>query len=143
MGERRRKLSLINGGLKEMKIDFNVVLKTVFGKPMQGEPKVDSENRIIGFEDCTLGGACLQGLFASKADEGQSGQQKMERHRIAAKVAQSLETKQPIDLKVEEVSLIKELVGKHVNSAAVGAVWDEIEAQGKAKEVAHEVEVAK
>lgn len=136
MGERKRKLSLINGGKKEMKVNFSVVIKTIFGKPMQGEPIVAEDGRITGWNDCHLGDVALQGLFANKADEGATGQQKLERHRIAEKVANSLETKSAVDLKVEEVSLIKELIGKHVNASAVGAAWDEIERQGKIKEEA-------
>lgn len=122
-----------------MKVDFSVALKTIFGKTMQGDPIVEPDGRITGYKDCTLGDVALQAVFATKADEGATGQQKLERHRIGEKIAQSIESEAAVDLKVEEVSLVKDLIGKHINASAVGAAWDEIERQGKAKEEVTEV----
>ena len=113
-------------------LDFSVVLYSIKGTPLRGEPIFDEQTKeLTGYKDSTLGSCAFEGLFAD--EKGLSGTKKMERHRLGAMVQKSIESKEPVDLKVEEVSLIKELVGQHCNVATVGAVWNEIERQSSAK----------
>jgi len=81
-----------------MKVDFQ---KPILG--LNGKPIVD--NNAGG--DLTLATVCSRSLIAS--DTPKNAEEKFRRGRLAIKISDS---KVPLDLKVEDISLIKEVVSE-------------------------------
>jgi len=100
------------------KINFSLVLTKLEGDPLKDDKQ----------EDLTLAGAAKQALLA--LDEKQTGEQKYEHYCLATKVANGGE----VTLKSEEISTIKEVIGKYMYPIVVGQAWDLLE--GKASKAA-------
>lgn len=99
-----------------MKIDFSSVLKGLDGKELKGDLK--------GEKSLTLGSVCVESLMASFPDEERlSGNDKVKRFKLAQKIY----NRTPVDITVEDASLIKELIGKAYGPLIVGQVWDLLE----------------
>ena len=98
-----------------MKIDFSRILTNFDGKPIltpeKGEP-VDLKT------------ASMTALLGQYQDERNlSGEEKFKRYELAKKIHQSGE----IELKSEEIALIKSLVAKAYAPLAVGKLWEMLE----------------
>src|SRR5262245_23377648 len=96
-----------------MKIDFSAVIKDLDGSPVkQGE------------KDATLGHVACTALLASYADEQNLPvEDKVRRFRLAEIAAKGGER----EVKVEDVALIKQLIGKAFAPLIVGRAYDIIE----------------
>lgn len=93
------------------KVNFNVVLTKLEGDPLKAE----------NGKDLTLADTAKQALLV--AEEKQTGEQKYEAYVLATKVAGGGE----VNLKSEEISKIKEAIGKHMFPVVVGQAWDLLE----------------
>jgi len=96
-----------------MKIDFSAVIKDLDGDAVKD-----------GEKDATLGGVACSALLASYADEqGLPAEDKVRRFRLAETAAKGGEQ----EIKVEDVALIKQLIGKMFAPLIVGRAYDLIE----------------
>jgi len=99
-----------------MKIDFDSVFKTMEGKDI---PKVEGKE-----EPFTLKDVCLSALMANFDDEKNlTGKDKIERYAIACKIRTGGEC----DLVVEDITLLKNLVGKLFGVLVVGQAYPMLE----------------
>jgi len=111
-----------------MKINFEVVLKRLNSDPLpeqsdvqqcsncgfQGGVRIESGKR-------TLKSVAVEALQLSFADEQQiSGEEKAKRWVLATRIYANPEN---IDLKTEEISIIKKLIGKAYGPLIVGQAW--------------------
>lgn len=97
-----------------MKINFSRVLTDLNGVTIND-----------GAQDVTLKTVALQALLAAYADETQlSGQEKFARYKIADRINDGGE-----EFSVEEVALLKQLVGKAYLPLVVGRAWELLEKQ--------------
>ena len=89
-----------------MKIDFNVVLRDVYGRALQ---------EVEGVE-MTLGRACVGALMAAYQDEqALEGEKKLGRWKLAQQIVEEggdEPSYATLDLRAEDVVLLKELVVK-------------------------------
>lgn len=99
------------------KINFSVVLTRLGGKPLK-----DDEDK-----ELTLAGAAKQALLV--LDDKQTGEQKYNNYCLATKVADGGE----VTLKSEEISTIKEMIGKYMYPVVVGQAWDLLEGKTPAQ----------
>ncbi|KKN85538.1 hypothetical protein LCGC14_0278610 [marine sediment metagenome] len=99
------------------KINFSVVLTKLEGGPLK-----DDKN-----EDLTLASAAKQALLV--LDEKQTGEKKYEHYCLATKVAGGGE----VTLKSEEITMIKEVIGKYMYPIVVGQAWDLLEGKASAQ----------
>jgi hypothetical protein len=106
-----------------MKINFSHELKTLDGKSIPG---------FDGKERTSLKDVCVDALLAQFRDEvgaagnpgtGISGEEKCNRYVLATRIYGDDE----VDLKVEEIALLKKLVGKGFGPLIVGQAWDMLE----------------
>jgi hypothetical protein len=96
-----------------MKIDFSAVIKDLDGDPVKD-----------GDEDATLGRIACTALLATYADERElPAEQKVKRFRLAEIAAKGGER----EVKVEDVALIKQLIGKAFAPLVVARAYDIIE----------------
>ncbi len=93
------------------KINFDVVLTTFEGKPLE-----DNDGK-----DLTMARACRNALFTT--DEKTTGEEKYTRYVLGMKVGAGGE----ITLKSEEITTIKESIGTTMFPIVVGPVWDFLE----------------
>lgn len=99
-----------------MKRDFSAVL-TFAGKPVT--EKVDGKE--VTF---TLGGVAVSALLMLRQDESNiSGEEKFKRY----KVAERLTAGGIIEVSVEELALLKKLIGSLYQPIVVGAAFDLLE----------------
>ena len=89
------------------KINFDVVLKNAVGKALK-----DADDTTL-----TLAKACRNALFTT--DEKATGDEKYTNYVLGMKVGEG----GTVDLKAEEITTIKESVGKHMFPIVVGPVW--------------------
>ena len=96
-----------------MKIDFSAVIKDLAGEAVKD-----------GDKDATLGRVACTALLASYADEQNlAAEDKVKRFRLAEIAAKGGER----EVKVEDVALIKQLIGKAFAPLVVGRAYDIIE----------------
>ena len=96
-----------------MKIDFSAVIKDLDGDPVKD-----------GEKDATLGRVACSALLASYADEqGLRAEDKVKRFRLAEVAAKGGEQ----EMKVEDVALLKSLIGKAFAPLIVARAHDIIE----------------
>ena len=99
-----------------MKIDFSKELIGYDGEPLKEGDKI-----------ITLAMVCCNALGNPAPDEAQlPGEEKARRFDLAVAVYAS---KGPLDLKVEQVALIKSLIGKLYGPMVVGPVWKLLEGE--------------
>lgn len=93
-------------------------LKTIKGTPLkeQGE---DGELTPI-----TLGAmACSSLLTHFKDETNLSGDEKAKRYKLCMRIVDQNE----VDLSIEEIALVKKLIGKHPSALCVGQAFDMLE----------------
>ena len=96
-----------------MKIDFSAVIKDLAGEAVKD-----------GDKDATLGRVACAALLASYADEQNlPAEDKVKRFRLAEIAAKGGER----EVKVEDVALIKQLIGKAFAPLVVARAYDIIE----------------
>lgn len=96
-----------------MKLDFSTAIRDLNGKPIQ-----EGETII------TLGSVCSNALLALHPDEQTlPGEVKVRRFQLAVKIYNGGEQ----DVSVEELSILKTMVGKHYLPIVVGRVYEIIE----------------
>lgn len=96
-------------------------MKINFGMPItdiKGEAIVENEKAV------TLGSVSCQALLASYSDEQNlSGKEKVERFTLAALCSTETEA----DVSIEDVALLKKLIGKAYGPLVVGRAYEIIE----------------
>lgn len=101
-----------------MKIDFSATLKG-----FDGEPIKDGEGNTV-----TLGSAVVIALTAPQAEDSRmSGDEKFKRDELARVAWQSEKNKQPAELPVEDVAIIKSAVGQGWSTLVVWSAFRLIE----------------
>jgi hypothetical protein len=96
-----------------MKIDFSAVIKDLDGDAVKG-----------GEKDATFGRVACSALLASYADEQNlPAEDKVKRFRLAEVASKGGEQ----EMKVDDVALIKTLIGKAFAPLVVGRAYDIIE----------------
>ena len=96
-----------------MKINFAAPIKDI-----KGEPIVENEKPV------TLGSVSCQALLATYPDEQNlSGKEKVERFTLAACCSNESEA----DISVEDVALLKKLIGKAYGPLVVGRAYEIID----------------
>ena len=93
------------------KINFDVVLKNLIGKPLK-----DNDGA-----DLTMARACRNALCMT--GEGVKGEVKYDQYALAMKVGGGGD----VELKSEEITKIKKSVGANMFVIVVGPVWDFLE----------------
>lgn len=94
-----------------MLIDFSTVMKTLDGAPIK-RPGTDA--------DLKLSHVCCDALFAVFEDERNlGGSEKAERFVLATKI----HDKASMDMSVDDVALLKKLVGKAFTALIVGQAY--------------------
>lgn len=101
-----------------MKVDFNAVVLDFWGEPLKMPPKKAGEQP----SDATLGGLCIQVLLADIPGEQVAGEEKFKRYELASAIKKNIKT-----ITAEQVALLKELIGKGYNTAAVGPLYKMLE----------------
>lgn len=98
-----------------MKLDFAQNILTIYGEAIKS---------VDGKENADLKHVCVEALMAVFPDEKDlSGAKKLQRFRLAKKISVGGE----VELEVEDVSLIKELVGKAFGPNIVGPAYEMLE----------------
>jgi hypothetical protein len=98
-------------------IDFNVTLKDLDGTTVV-DKTLDAKGEYHTSE-CTLGRVAANALLAmTEADKGMTGETKVRRYDLAMRVIRG-----SVALKAEEVSEIKQAIGKHYAPLIVGQSW--------------------
>lgn len=106
-----------------MKISLNQKLKTLNGEVIK---QSFEKGKKIEERELTFAEVFIQSLLTSFEDEQKlSGIDKMKRYVLAQKINRNKD--KVADLTVEEVALIKELIGKGYNALVVGQVWETLE----------------
>ena len=96
-----------------MKIDFSAVIKDLDGDAVKD-----------GEKDATLGRVACTALLASDADEQNlAAEDKVKRFRLAEVAARGGEQ----EVKIDDVALVKTLIGKAFAPLVVGRAYDIIE----------------
>lgn len=105
---------LIACASQALAIDFSKPIRGIDGKPF-----TDEKGASI---DKSLGKFCEDALLAAYPDETSlEGTEKFKRWQLAAKIAK--DGGKNVDLSVEELALVKKLVGKGYPPMIVGPVW--------------------
>jgi len=96
-----------------------------------GKELLDLEGKAIPSQPgklATVRGVCIEALLATYNDEAQlAGEEKLKRWELAVKIKNAVD---PVEITVEETSLIKLLVGKAYSPLVVGQVWKILEGGG-------------
>ena len=105
-----------------MKIDYNQKLKSLSGKELK-----DNQTN----EDLCLKDVCANALLGLFDDERKlEGKEKLRRYQLANKIYGA---KEPIELKSEEITLLKTLVSKAYAALISGQVWKILDPAEKAE----------
>lgn len=105
-----------------MKIDFNQVLYTIENETMKKKE---------GGDDATLGWVAIEGLLGapphpSIEDQKMSGEEKLERYRLAKKIKKA---EGPIDVSSEQIVKIKKCVASLFGPSVSGQAWELLESK--------------
>lgn len=95
-----------------MHIDVDIELKT-----LDGGPVVDASGPV------TVRSVAVNALLANYPDEHPTGEEKLRRYQIA----RAVHAGGKVELRVEDVALIKLLVGKAYSPLVVGPVFEALE----------------
>ncbi len=101
-----------------MLIDFEQTMKTLNGEEIKESEKKDSV-------PLTLKSVCINALLSEIDREKTSGEDKVERYELAKKIHEG----GTIELKTEQVVLIKERIGKFYLPLLVGGAFEMLEGQ--------------
>jgi len=105
-----------------MELNLNYVFKALDGTEIRGLPKEDEEGRVIEGEIFTLKVACANALLGVfQGEENLSGAEKAKRYHLAMRIHAS---DGKVDLSVDELKLLKDLMGKNPSSLIVGQAFD-------------------
>lgn len=97
-----------------MKIDLDAVLRDLDGKPMKSDASSDSPN-------ATLKSICLSALMASLPDEQHlPGTEKIVRYKLAIRIHDGGSQ----EFTPEEVTKMRDLIGKVYTTLVVGRAFD-------------------
>ncbi len=113
-----------------MKIKINSIMKNVYGEPLKSQRKKAQTKKEIEekkpqeFEEMTLKDAIVNALLGEFEGEKLTGENKLERYRLAMKIQ---EAKIEVDLVTDDVVLIKKLIGKSWSPLISGQAWIMIE----------------
>lgn len=100
-----------------MKLDFSQILRDLDGKELVEKP----ESRPI-----ILRVLAVNALMATFEDERNlSGEEKVKRYDIAFLVHNSKD--EPVEMSIEDVALIKRLIGRSYGPLLVGQAWKMLE----------------
>ena len=96
-----------------MKIDFNVKFKTF-----------DGQDIIMRDKPATLKDISVESLMSLLEEEKNlSGEEKLKRYELALKIKDG----GIIDISVEDIALVKKLIGKMFTPLIVGQAWKNLE----------------
>lgn len=97
-----------------MKLDFNVKLKSLNDDNLKDDKG----------KEVTLGSVCVEALLLNYSEEGPiSGEEKKSRWDLASKISKV----EPTEMVIEEVALIKKLIGRAYGAAVVGPAYTLLE----------------
>ena len=104
-----------------MKVKLNTELKDFEGKALIFTAATAEKEAV----NATLGKMMIESLLATfKDEENLSGDEKLKRWQLAIKIKNA---DVMVELTVEEVALVKKLVGKAYGTIIVGQVWELLE----------------
>jgi hypothetical protein len=109
-----------------MRKNFEVAITDFDGKPIFSEPEVRGKEGTVekAAVTFTLKSAAIQALNVLHQDEQSlPAEKKFERYRIAMKIA----TGDPVELNVDELALVKQLIGRVFTPIVVGRAWEILE----------------
>lgn len=101
-----------------MKIDFSQTVNDIFGEPMMLPPKKGATEPAAA----TLGDLCVQALLADFPGEQLTGEEKYKRYEIASAIKKGAE-----GISIEDLAILKPVIGKGYGAAVVGPVYDLLE----------------
>jgi len=116
-----------------MKVKLNTELKDfegnamVFAVAIAGQPATDTQPAVKAQPavNATLGKMMIESLLVTfKDEENLSGEEKLKRWQLAIKIKNAEVT---VEMTVEEIALVKKLVGKAYSTIIVGQVWELLE----------------
>lgn len=100
------------------KVKMLVNFKAEF-KGFKGELLRDEEKHII-----TLGDICVSFLAGvSQKEQSLSGKEKMQRYQLAMKINAAMEDTGELEIKAEDVTLLKNIIGEKGTPMVVGQAW--------------------
>lgn len=102
-----------------MKIDFSVILMGIDENPMK--------RRLGSDEIATLKDIAFDALLSIMEGDRSSGEEKFRRYELAMKI----KNEKDVDLPIEDVALIKKLIGSMYSPLVVGQAWKVLDAGGK------------
>lgn len=118
-----------------MEIDFNTVLKDLDDKDIKrniysGDYDAYGNPVKTGDEILTLGMVCRDSLVNLTGDELKlPGDKKDDRYHLAGKIRKSEKEEKPINLKSEDITLLKELIGVKYMPLIIGDAWKILDPQ--------------
>lgn len=96
-----------------MKIDFNQPLFTLSGEPLMSVDGSGDEP-----SELTLRSVAFSSVLNN--EQGMDGATKVKRYDLALRIHKSNGS---LELKVDEVALVKKMIGKHMSPLVVGQAW--------------------
>lgn len=112
-----------------MEINFNIVLKDLDGDNIMqttysDELQSDGTFKKNGEDILTLGIISRSVLLNLSPEELKlTGEKKQDRYLLAVQVRKSEKDELELDLRVEDIALLKELIGKKYMPLVIGAAW--------------------
>jgi hypothetical protein len=106
-----------------MKIDFNIELSDIDGKPIYEwvKPAFDGSPEEKG-PVCTLGSIVKQIMLGGPADEKVDAAEKVRRFELAMAVSDAMKKNEVRDMDVEDVAFIKKRAGQILPTAIYGPI---------------------
>jgi len=104
-----------------MKVDFSMVLTDLLGKPVLWGRSSDDHATLKHISVNALTDT-LPSEVSGRAQV--SGEEKFKKFKLASKIS---DADGPVDLKSEEISLLKKLIGELYAPVIVGRAWDMLE----------------
>ena len=116
-----------------MKVDFKKKLKALDGRPLvdegvpeideTGNPKKNAEGDILlKHSFVTAKSISINALMSFGPQDKTSGKEKLERYQLGVKINNGDD-----EFTVEEIALVKKLVGEFFGPLIVGQVWEMLE----------------
>lgn len=102
-----------------MQINFTVEMKNLNGHTLKERVSDPDDPEKVVVDDVTLKLISVNALLA--VEEGMSGKEKAKRYALAMLVHQS--DGDGLDLGIDDVALVKRLIGKNYSPLVVGQAW--------------------